>query len=135
MNYNQEMEQMKRKVATFATDFNPLTLVRALRQNILEQIADIASKEQDHVFKFYEDIEREDGSLDSERMPEFDVPCIVTCATNVFGGATFGNVGSVESEDGVTPNFRIYDNYGYLINVRTRDISLDDLVEILNSMY
>ena len=135
MNYNQEMEQMKRKVATFATDFNPLMLVQALRQNILEQIADIASKEQDHVFKFYEDIEREDGSLDSDRMPEFDVPCIITCSNNVSGGVTFGNVGSVESEDGVTPKFRIYDNYGHLINVRTRDISLDDLAEILNSMY
>lgn len=133
MNYNQEMEQMKRKVATFATDFNPKLLVQALRQNILEQIADIASKEQDHVFKFYEDIEREDGSLDFERMPEFDVPCILTCEW--YGEPMLGNVGSVKSEDGVTPKFRIYNNFGHLINVRTRDISLDDLVEILNFMY
>lgn len=135
MNYKEELEQMKLKVATFAEDFNPIMLVKALRQNVLEQIANIARKESDHVFKFYEDIEREDGSLDAERMPEFDVPCIVTCSNNVRGGVTFGNVGSVESNDGVTPKFRIYDNYGHLINVRTKDISLDDLAEILNSMY
>lgn len=135
MNYKEELEQMKLKVATFAEDFNPIMLVKALRQNVLEQIADIARKESDHVFKFYEDIEREDGSLDAERMPEFDVPCIVTCATNVFGGTTFGNVGSVEVDDDNMPKFKIYDNYGYLLKVKTKDISLDDLVEILNSMY
>ena len=132
MNYKEEMEQMKLKVATFAEDFNPLTLVQALRQNFLEQIADIANKEQDHVFKFYEDIEREDGSLDSECMPEFDVPCVLTCEW--YGEPILGNVGSVKAEDGI-PKFRIYDNYGHLINVRTRDISLDGLAEILNYMY
>lgn len=134
MNYKEEMEQMKRKVATFATDFNPILLVQALRQSVLEQIADIAREQQDHVFKFYEDIEREDGSLDAECMPEFDVPCITTSSMSIFGGATFGNVGSVEV-DGDMLKFNVYDNYGNPIEVRTRDISLDDLTEILNFMY
>lgn len=133
MNYKEETEQMKLKVATFAEDFNPKDIVGVLRSNFLKQIARIAHNQQDHVFKFYEDIELEDGSLDAERMPEFDVPCIITCA--LFGGATFGWVGSVESNDGTMPKFKIYNAYGQLMEVRTEDISLDGLVEILNFMY
>lgn len=134
MNYKEEMEQMKRKVATFAKDFNPILLVQALRVSVLKQIADIARNQQDHVFKFYEDIEREDGSLDAESMPEFDAPCIITSSMSVFGGATFGWVGSVEV-DGYIITFNVYNAYGHPIEVRTRDISLDGLAEILNSMY